>query len=466
MLSDLTDPRIDACSYPVQDNRLLLNSLSSLELKLAQIRPAKAQRGTCRWIFTSPTYTRWINHRKPSILLLTGPPGCGKSVMTRYIADYLPRVDRARSDTRYTVISYFCSYAEAASDAEAMMLRSLLYQILQSKPESGSIIWNRLASGTGHKAKVTLAIEKLWEALLEALSMHSTAHVCLVLDAIEELGHDTAKSVLGNLSRITKYLQCEQPNSRLKMFISSRRTYSGARMNYELLCMERGDMHSAIKTYLDQVIEDFARQDSSFEQSTSQSTRRKISDSILKSSNGTFLVAVLSWENFRQGTRWSQELVRKKLKSIMPLMSDMENFYDKMLLKGDDNAIADAEMVFSILGAAARPLTEIELEELAGLCLAGKRVRKSTNFSPFKNLFQIMEERYPGLITIQDNHRVTLIHGSFKDYLENKHRVDQIIHMERRYIVRACLQYLQLEDLIQDAKSGLTRYGSCISRKS
>lgn len=369
-------------------------------------------------------------------------------------------MDSARADSHYTVISYFCSYTEAAHDAEAVMLRSLLYQIVQLKPESGSIIWNRLAVRAGEKTKFILTSEKLWEALIEALSMHSTARVCLVLDAIEELGHGTAKSVLKNLGRMTAYLGDRQPISRLKLFVSSRRSYTGSKINCELLRMDRGEMRSDIRAYLDHVVEDFAQRSTSFGLVTSPSTRRKIAEGILSSSDGTFLVAVLSWDNFRQGTKWSQEAVRKKLKSIMPLMSDMEDFYDRMLLKGNEDAVADAEIIFSILAAAARPLTELELEEFAGMCVAGKRIRKSTHFSPFRHLIHKMEEMYPGLISVQDNHRVTLIHRSFKDYLENTDRAKQVIHMERRYFVRACLQYIQLEDLIQDAKSGLTRYGS------
>ncbi|TQV91653.1 ankyrin repeat protein [Cordyceps javanica] len=448
----------DASPSLAQDNRLLLNALTSWELKLAKIRPAKARPGTCRWIFTSTVYNRWIRHKKPSMLLLTGTPGCGKSVTTRYIADHLTSVDHARASTSYVVISYFCSYVEAASDAEVMMLRSLLYQLVQHKPESGNIIWNHLATNPGQSTKLTLELGNLWGALIDVLSMHSTTHVCLVLDAVEELGNDIAKSVLKKLDRMTVWLGDKQPNSRLKLFISSRRSFSESNINCELLRMRAHDTNSDIKAYLDQVIEEFAQENVSFNSSTSQSMKRKISESILKSSNGTFLVAVLSWENFRQATRWSQKLVQKNLKSIMPLMSSMEGFYDKMLLKADEDALADAEIVFSILGTAARPLTEEELEEVAGMCLAGKNIRKSTNFSPFRNLVQVMESRFPGLITVQENRRVTLIHRSFKDYLDNNHKDHQSMKMEPRYLIRACLQYLQLRDLIRDARSGLTRY--------
>lgn len=444
----------------VEDNRLLLNSLSSLELKLAQIRPAQARPGTFRWVFTSPSYTRWINLPKPSILLLTGPPGCGKSVLTRYVADFLPRVARAKSGNQYTVISYFCSYAEAASDTEAILLRSLLYQMVQLKPESGSIVTNRLAKRSGDKIKFELKTDKLWEALLETLSMNSTTHICLVLDAIEELGDAMVKSILRNLSHVTKYLENQQPRSRFKLLISSRRSYPNMKNNCDQLQMNKRQLETDILAYLDHAIDEFAEDNSSFNSATSSSLRRKIADTIAKSSNGTFLVAVLSWENFRTGADWSSKIVKKKLNSVMPLRSDMEDFYDSILIQGDKEALADAEMIFSIVGAAARPLTETELEELAGMCLAGKRIRSSTSFSPCQNIVRMMDERYPGLMTVQSNNRITLIHRSFKDYLENAHRPGQVIRMESRYLVRACLQYLQLEDLIQDAKSGLTRHGA------
>lgn len=394
------------------------------------------------------------------MLLLTGPPGCGKSVLTRYVADYLPRVAPPSADNQYNVISYFCSYAEAASDTEAMLLRSLLHQLVRLKPESGSIVLNKLQKTAGNEQDLYLTAKMLWDALFEALAMLSTTHICLVLDAIEELGDFTAKSVLKNLSRLTKYLDAVQPRSRLKLFISSRRSYSGTKVGCEILRMERHQMDADIKAYLDHAIQEFAERNSSFAESTSRSLRYEISDTIAKSCNSTFLVAVLSWENFRTGqTHWSPKLVRKRLSSVMPLKSDIEDFYDSILSKGDDDAIAAAEMIFSIVGAAARPLTEAELQELAGMCRAGRHVRSSADFSPIRHVVQIMDERYPGLMAIQNNGRVTLIHRSFKDYLESD-RLNQIIRMETRYLVRACLQYLQLGDLIQDAKSGLTRYGS------
>lgn len=403
------------------------------------------------------------------MLILTGQPGCGKSVITRHVADVLPNGGPDQSGTQYLGVAYFCSYVEAALDSEAMLLRSLLHQLVQLNPASGARVRSCLkANHADNGMAFDLTSTKLWGALFDVLALDTMTHVCLVIDAIDELGSDIARAVIQKLSRAVKFLECGTDSaksaSRLRLFISSRQAFSDIDVNHEHICVEKADVKADIRTYLDGVLGSFAQQQNAFNMSISPSLRQDIVNRIREASNGIFLVAVLSWENFRKGTEWCQDLVLKKLDSVMPLMSDMRIFYDKMLAKVNKKT-SEAQIVFSILAAAARPLTKVEIETLVGLCLTAERPMSSADIFRIDDLLLFMEENYPGLLTVHENKTVTLIHKSLKDYLETRHSTRQKFQTDRRHITRACLQYLMLTDLIQDARAGLTRRGSweCLS---
>ncbi|KAF4981698.1 hypothetical protein FDECE_17641 [Fusarium decemcellulare] len=446
----------EGCLMPVQaDNRTLLEGLFCLDSKSAQMRPRQPQNGTCEWIFNHPKYIAWFRSTQPSMLLLTGTAGSGKSVLTRCVAERIQSrdIDRA-SDSGYLAASHFCSYVEAALNSEQVVLRTLLHQLIQLNPRCGALVRNRLEVRRIEGLSLDLTVEKLWKALREVLFMKTMSRVIIVIDAIEELGVTIAKAVLGGLWQIKCDLNRRQQENYLRVFVSSRPNINPSTRAPGLDVLHLGDvdMESDIKLYLQSSIDDFRARNASFNASITPVLHQQVVSRISRAAAGMFLAAVLAWEDFQRGLLWNQDVVVHKLDNVVSVGTSMASFYDKIMDKIDASMLDDVLSIFSILAAAARPLSETEIGTALGICRSKREVTRSTDFEPFRNLNTIMEENFPDLVTIQDDNTVTFIHLSFKDYLQNKFH--QVIRVGRQNMAKACLVYLNSRDLLQSAADG------------
>lgn len=445
------------------DNRALLNHLYCVDYKAAQIRPRQPQRGTSQWIFADPTYVSWLNSCRPSMLMLTGQPGTGKTVLTRCLLDSILSGGggEQQSSAGYLGINFFCSYLESAINSEEAVLRSLLHQLVQLNPHCAQIIRNRLEVRTNTGLSISLKVHLLWSALSEVLSMHAMKRIFIIIDAIEELGTEIAVSILSGLWQIVQDLGQTYPESRLRVFVSSRHNpvYSSALPNLTILSMRNPQMQRDINAYLQAVVEDFAAENGAFDAVASKATKQNIITQIARISNGMFLSAVLAWEDFRKGILWNQDMVARKLEKLVSIRPGMTAFYDRMVNSINESTRDDAFSIFSILAAAATPLSETEIGIILGICTSSGVIVRSTDFQPFRNLNDIIERSFPDLITVQDDNKLTFVHLSFREYLQNREDFQAILHSGYRNIAWSCLKYLRLKDLLQDACDRRSRAG-------
>ncbi|CAJ0545078.1 Ff.00g085510.m01.CDS01 [Fusarium sp. VM40] len=459
----------ESCLTPIQaDNRKLLEGLFCFDSKSAQMRPRQPQHGTCEWIFSHAKYLTWFHSNEPSMLLLTGNAGSGKSVLARCVAERIQSggVDRA-SGSDYLTASYFCSYVEAALNSQEVVLRTLLHQLIQLNPRCGALVRNRLLKRmrTGEEI-LDLDVRKMWETLREVLSMQTMSHVIVVIDAIEELGVTVAKAILGGLWNIADYLRRTQQDNHLRVFVSSRPNLTPSSKGIsglEILHLGDVDMKADIKLYLSSSINDLEAQNASFSASITPDLREKVITQISKAAGSMFLAAVVTWEDFKRGLLWNQDVVVQKLEKVVSSGSSMGSFYDRLMEKIDPFMLDDALSIFAIISAAARPLSETEIGTILGICRSGRHITRSTDFEPFSNLNTIMEDSFEDLIIVQDDNTVTFIHLSFKDYLISQERFKRVIQKGRQSITKACLVYLKLRDLLQSAVEK-TKYDDLASR--
>ncbi|KAF4468392.1 ankyrin repeats (3 copies) domain-containing [Fusarium albosuccineum] len=390
------------------------------------------------------------------MLLLTGNAGSGKSVLARCVAERIQSrgLDRA-SDSGYLAASYFCSYVEAALNSEVVVLRTLLHQLVQLNPRCGALVRNRLLirTRTGEE-KLDLSAESMWEALRQVLFMQTMSRVIIVIDAIEELGVAVAKAILGGLWNIADVLRTTQQDNHLRVFVSSRPNLTPSTRGIpglEVLHLGDADMKSDIKLYLLSSIDDLQARNASFSASITPARREQIVSRISEAAASMFLAAVLAWEDFQRGLLWNEDVVYQKLEKVVSVGTSMASFYNRLMDKIDAAMLDDALSIFSILAAAARPLSETEIGTILGICRSRRHITRSTDFEPFRNLNTIMAETLPDLVTIQDDNTVTFVHLSFKDYLTSQERFSQVIQTGRQDITKACLVYLKLRDLLQSA---------------
>ncbi|KAM0554809.1 hypothetical protein ACHAPJ_006542 [Fusarium lateritium] len=416
---------VEGCLTSIQvDNRELLECLFCLDPKSAQMRPRQPQSGTCEWIFSHPKYTAWLHSSETSIFLLMGNAGSGKSVLTRCVAEHIQSCGLDRdSGSGHLVISLFCSYMEAALNSEGMVLRTLLHQLIQLNPRCGTLVRNRLEIRRPEGMVLDLTIEKMWNALADVLSMHSMSRAIIVIDAIEELGVPVGTAVLRGLWKIADTPRRQDVH--LKVFVSSRATLDlkvERVTGLEIVNLGDVDMGKDIQQYLLSSIGDFQTDNESFDASITPHLRDRIVSRISEAASGMFLAAVLAWEDFQRGLLWSQDVIAQKLEKIVSVGTGMTAFYDRLVDKIEASVLDDALLIFSILASAARPLYEIEVGVILGICRSRTRITQSKDFEPFKNLSTVMEREFPDLVAIQNDDTITFIHSSFRDYFESQGR--------------------------------------------
>jgi hypothetical protein len=404
------------------------------------------------------------------MLMLTGKAGTGKSVLTRYLTEnFLSDGRSGEQSTEVSAgISFFCSSFEAALNSETTVLQSLLHQLILLDPQCAVIIQNRLQERTQTGLSISLKLSTMCTALLEVLSMHTMKSIFLTIDAIEELGAEVAVSILSNLWQIVQDLSLNCPESRLKIFISSRHiaAYTYSLPKLVRLPMKKSQMEKDIGAYLQAAIEDFAKENKAFGDLASSSIRLNIVTQISRIADGMFLAAVLAWGDFCKGILWNQETVARKLQRLVSIRPGMTAFYDQMINGIDEPIRDDAFSIFSILAAAAMPLSETEIGIILGISSASGKVMRSTDVQPFRYLNDMMEMNIPDFINIQEDSRVTLVHLSFKEYLESREDFHEILLSGHRNITQSCLTYLKLRDLLQDASDRRSRAGMSLYTSS
>ncbi|KAL7953576.1 hypothetical protein V8C34DRAFT_318057 [Trichoderma compactum] len=94
----------------------------------------KRHPGTCEWFCRHPKYKSWLNSTKKELHLVTAEPGCGKSVLARFLIETeLP------SQGEDAVIGYFFFKDNPVQNNLINALSAILHQLLNLYPDTGQL---------------------------------------------------------------------------------------------------------------------------------------------------------------------------------------------------------------------------------------------------------------------------------------------------------------------------------------
>lgn len=441
--------------------RDLADALYCADYKKSQLRPRKPYRTTCDWLYTTPEFNGWAKRNRSSILWLSGPPGFGKSVLTRCLVEAVLAGDRlVPLDPGYLVISFFCSYHDAAFSSEEIVLRSLLHQLLQINPNCQSIINNRLEIRTRNGLTYELSRELLWIALGEVLALDSMRQCLVVLDAIEELPTATTKNILTGLYNILTRFNIEHRDHRIRMFISSRvkavyNTILDSPSSVFSIRLQSPLLKPSIEIFVRETIDKFASKDRDFNASAGTAERRQIVEKIVLRADGMFLWATIAVDDFKRCRLWNREVVRNKIDGLDAIPDGINALYDLLISQVQPSIRKIMWTLFSVLSVSARPLYEAELETVLAIKTSNQRLVDSTDLPLIKDLRDTIETEFPDIVIFHDDHSITFNHLSFKEYLFQywTEKDPEWLGKARCSMTQACLTYLGLRDLARDAQA-------------
>lgn len=181
---------------------------------------------TCKWIRSHEKFRRWMSADQSGILLVSGKPGCGKSVLAKHIETWLLK-NRDVGD-RYQVAAFFFNgRGEKIEQTASGMIRALLYQIIDGRRALfGQIPIMKEYHAWRQKGKVggvEWPLSTLHALFLSLQDIKDNFIFYLIIDSLDEAeAHIDSKD---SVSGVVQFLQeLVSPNStcKFKIFLTSR----------------------------------------------------------------------------------------------------------------------------------------------------------------------------------------------------------------------------------------------------
>ncbi|KAL6228577.1 hypothetical protein BDW75DRAFT_246656, partial [Aspergillus navahoensis] len=133
--------------------------------------------GTCEWFTNHPQFIKWNQSEKSELLWVSADPGCGKSVLTKYLVDeYLPSGVR-------TICYFFFKDDDVKQKRATNAVASILRQILIAQPH---LVHDSLLDKfeTGGNQLVE-SFNELWNVVLDVTANEHAGEVVCLVDALD-----------------------------------------------------------------------------------------------------------------------------------------------------------------------------------------------------------------------------------------------------------------------------------------
>ncbi|KAN0087129.1 hypothetical protein V8E54_000817 [Elaphomyces granulatus] len=375
--------------------------------------------GTCEWFLTHDLFRNWFDGKSSTMLWVSADPGCGKSVLVKYLVDSILQTNESRTTCYFFFKDDFEDQRNAIS-ALCCILHQLFKQkrILLSEKilEQFEVEGERLSS----------SFSDLWDILLSAAKDKNAGEIVCLLDAIDEC-EDHGRSRL--IKALCK-LYGTRSSFNLKFLLTSR-PYGGIRRGFQPLEIpELPVIHLSGESDIEakkisREIDTFIRarvQNIGTQLKLRNDEQEHLLQELMQIPNRTYLWVHLTLDLIESDI----DVDKNAFIATSHLPKTVDEAYDRILSKSHDSH--KAKRILHIVVAAARPLT---LKEMA-LALTVREDHRS-----YSDINLISEDRFRetirdicGLFVTVIDSRIYLLHQTAKEFLVQN---DQENHPESLY---------------------------------
>ncbi|KAL7781120.1 ankyrin repeat-containing domain protein [Trichoderma afarasin] len=406
--------------------------------------------GTCEWFIQHHLFKDWKKSTSSRLLWVSADPGCGKSVLVKYLVDNI-----ILSANKSTVCYFFFKDDFEDQKSITSALCCIIYQLFQQNPLllTEAIVNEIEASGERFLA----SFSDLWYILLTtAQNVHAGEIIC-ILDAIDEC-EDHGRS------RLAKELcKLYGPESRLNLklkFLVTSRPFGNIRQSFQPLQIpgmptihlsgesdeEMKKIAAEIDIYIRARVEDIGER-----LKLSRNERQTLLERLIRVPNRTYLWVYLILNLIEGDINIDKAGI---LQATAHIPKTVDEAYDRILSKSYDPK--EATKILHIVVAAERALS---LEEL-GFALSIRSDHQSYDDIDTKSEDRSRESIRDtcGLFVTIIHSRVYLLHQTAKEFLvrdtkslstgninpnlEWKHIL--LPHESQRILAEICIFYLLL----------------------
>ena len=369
-------------------------------------RNIKHIQGTCQWFISHPRFQEWIDSSSSNLLWVSADPGCGKSVLVRYLVDDVIRTTPER------VVCYFFFKDDFEDQRTAKnAICAILRQLFIQKP---SLVRNDILARLEDEA-FSESFHEFWSMFLDAVGDSDVEIVCII-DALDECQETDRCQLIGEIREL---YSTGSNTSQLKFLLTSR-PYGSIRREFRELERRLPSIHLSgedevevekISHEIDLVIESRVQKIGD-ELDLEPAEILFLQEQLTMTPNRTYLWIHLTLDVIRNIPGFTKGNVRRTIRQIP---QSVDEAYTKIL-----NRSANPEKARILLHAVTAAKRPLKLSELA-VILALEEFHSSWSevedeLEPERR-FRITVRDICGLFVVVVDHKVYLLHQTAKEFL-------------------------------------------------
>ncbi|KAJ6257310.1 Vegetative incompatibility protein [Drechslerella dactyloides] len=412
--------------------------------------------GTCEWFTSHTLFQDWQRSATSRLLWVSADPGCGKSVLAKYLVDsVLPS-----TETRTICYFFFKDDFEdqrSITDALCCMLRQIF---IQNRVLISDTILYRFESA----GEVCISsFSELWDILLEAASSKDAGDIICLLDAVDEC----EESGRNQLIQALRKLYSTKSDANLKFLVTSR-PYDDIRGAFQPLDIpdlriihlsgeseaELSKISNEIDIFIDARVQNIgARRELTLDEQDLLLQRLKAVP------NRTYIWVYLTLNLIEADIDIDKMGI---VEATSQLPETVDRAYEKLLSKTRN--VEKSRKLLQIVIAAVKPFTLGEMN-IALAIQKGHRSFSDLNLKPEERFRKIIRELCGLFITIIDS-KIYLLHQTAREFLvRNSQDGEQPGDCQGNFqwkhafpvqdchkvLANICIQYLSLTDFTGEA---------------
>ncbi|VUC34817.1 unnamed protein product [Clonostachys rosea] len=357
--------------------------------------------GTCLWFLEHEHFQGWLK-QESGPLLVTADPGCGKSVLARYIIDHgLPRS---------ATICYFFFKDEDQNTAR-QMLCALLHQLFSQKP---ALIKHAMPHYDKDGKRLTASTNSLWNILRITVRDPQAGSVIIVLDALDECAQTEFEDLVRNMK--TQFHSNGSDDVKVRYLLTCR-PYEQLVSRFRDLLDSFPNIHipgeEDSETISQEVSRVITHRVNQLPSSISSEIKSHLEKRLHLASHRTYLWVYLVFDHLRKG---SFKKTQKGVDSaISNLPRSVNEAYEQILNKSNGEEHQMVRKVLSIVLAASRPLTLMELNVATNLDYETKSIQDIDLENEYD--FKTRIRSWCGLFILISQGHVYFLHQTAREFL-------------------------------------------------
>ncbi|KAI1114830.1 hypothetical protein F5Y14DRAFT_154633 [Nemania sp. NC0429] len=357
--------------------------------------------GTCEWFLNHENFRTWLGNDSGP-LLVSADPGCGKSVLAKYLIDH-------KLPGHSATICYFF-FKDQDQDTVRQALCALLHQLFTQKP---SLINHALKEYYRDGEGLINSMRSLWTVFENAVQDPRAGPVIMVLDALDECAESEFEILIRNLKN--QFRKDAPSHTKLKFLLTSRPydqivsefenfidTFPYVRIPGEEESETIGqEVNSVIKYRVEKLAD---------EKRLSSKVKSHLANRLLEIPHRTYLWVHLVFDYLKK--EHFQKTSRGIDDTMASLPTTIYQAYEQILNRSKEHPMV--RLALSIILAARRPLT---VSEMKLACSIDTKTQSIIDSEEENQDFKLRLRSWCGLFVSIHHEKVYFLHQTAKEFL-------------------------------------------------